>query len=67
MPPIFLVKRVTYDREAVYIAIGIKPNGHKEVIEYCIAPTENIEIWSETLKGFKSRGLEQVGSSCLTE
>ncbi|MDB6234844.1 IS256 family transposase, partial [Lactobacillus amylovorus] len=26
----------------------------------CIAPTENIEIWSEMLKGFKSRGLEQV-------
>ncbi|MCT7688845.1 MAG: IS256 family transposase [Lactobacillus crispatus] len=55
-----LLKRVTYEREAVYIAIGIKPNGHKEVIDYCIAPTENIEIWSEMLKGFKSRGLEQV-------
>ena len=47
-------------KRAVYIAIGIKPNGHKEVIDYCIAPTENIEIWSEMLKGFKSRGLEQV-------
>lgn len=54
------LKRVTYEREAVYIAMGIKPNGHKEVIDYCIAPTENIEIWSEMLKGFKSRGLEQV-------
>ena len=54
------LKRVTYEREAVYIAIGIKPNGHKEVIDYCIAPTENIEIWSEMLKGFKRRGLEQV-------
>ena len=54
------LKRVTYEREAVYIAIGIKPNGHKEVIDYCIAPTKNIEIWSEMLKGFKSRGLEQV-------
>ncbi len=54
------LKRFTYEREAVYIAIGIKPNGHKEVIDYCIAPTENIEIWSEMLKGFKSRGLEQV-------
>ena len=51
------LKRVTYEREAVYIAIGIKPNGH---IDDCIAPTENIEIWSEMLKGFKSRGLEQV-------
>ena len=54
------LKRVTYERETVYIAIGIKPNSHKEVIDYYIAPTENIEIWSEMLKGFKSRGLEQV-------
>lgn len=28
------LKRLTFDREAVYIAIGIKPNGHKEVIDY---------------------------------
>ena len=27
------LRRITFDREAVYIAIGIKPNGHKEVID----------------------------------
>ena len=26
------LRRETFEREAVYIAIGIKPNGHKEVI-----------------------------------
>ena len=49
------------DREAVYIAIGIKPNGHKEVIDYRIAPSENVENWTEMmLRDMKSRGLEQV-------
>ncbi|OUQ75025.1 IS256 family transposase, partial [Lactobacillus gallinarum] len=32
------LRRETFEREAVYIVIGIKPNGHKEVIDYCIAP-----------------------------
>ena len=54
------LRRETFEREAVYIAIGIKPNGHKEVIDYCIAPNENIEVWTELLQSMKSRGLEQV-------
>ena len=54
------LRRIIFDREAVYIAIGIKPNGHKEVIDYCIAPSENVENWTEMLQDMKSRGLEQV-------
>ena len=52
------LRRETSDREAVYIAIGLKPNGHKEVIDYCIAPNENIEVWTGLLQSMKSRGLE---------
>ena len=54
------LRRITFDREAVYIAIGIKPNGHKEGIDYRIAPSENVENWTEMLQDMKSRGLEQV-------
>ncbi|MCJ9699263.1 transposase, partial [Lactobacillus delbrueckii] len=36
------LRRDTYQREAVYVAVGIKPNGHKEIIDYRIAPVENI-------------------------
>ena len=54
------LRRQTFEREAVYIAIGIKPNGRKEVIDYCIAPNENIEVWTEMLQNMKSRGLKQV-------
>lgn len=54
------LRRQTFEREAVYIAIGIKPNGRKEVIDYCIAPNENIEVWTEMLQNMKSQGLKQV-------
>lgn len=54
------LKRLTFDNEAVYIAIGIKPDGHKEIIDFRIEPTESVEIWTEMLKDFKTRGLKQV-------
>ena len=54
------LRRDTYQREAVYIAVGIKPNGNKEIIDYRIAPVENLEVWSEMIADFKARGLEQV-------
>ena len=47
------LRRETFEREAVYIAIGIKPNGHKEVIDYCIAPSENIEVWTDMLQNMQ--------------
>lgn len=28
------LRRDTYQREAVYVAVGIKPNGHKQIIDY---------------------------------
>ncbi|MCZ3567109.1 IS256 family transposase [Lactobacillus crispatus] len=59
------LRRETFEREAVYIAIGIKPNGHKEVIDYCIAPSENIEVWTEMLQNMKSRGLMEIESDLL--
>ena len=54
------LRRDTYQREAVYIAVGIKTNGNKEIIDYRIAPVENLEVWSEMIADFKERGLEQV-------
>lgn len=37
------LKRDTVQREAVNIAIGIRSDGQKEVLDYSIAPTENNE------------------------
>ena len=38
------LRRETFERGAVYIAIGIKPNDHKEVIDYRIAPAKTSRI-----------------------
>ncbi len=54
------LRRDTYQREAVYIALGIKPDGHKEVLDYCIEPTENVVTWTHLLQSLKDRGLKQV-------
>ncbi|CDI61398.1 Protein of unknown function [Lactobacillus helveticus CIRM-BIA 104] len=37
--------------------LASKPNGHKEFIDYRIAPSENVENWTEMLQDMKSRGL----------
>ena len=35
------LRRDTVEREAVNIAIGIRSDGTKEVLDYCIVPTGN--------------------------
>lgn len=54
------LRRETYDREAVYVAVGIKTDGHKEIIDYRIAPVENLTVWEEMISNFKERGVNQV-------
>lgn len=39
------LRRDTYQREAVHVAVEIKPDVHKEIIDCRIVPVENIEIW----------------------
>lgn len=53
------LRRDTVAKEAVHIAIGIQPNGHKEVLSYKIAPTESGAIWAEVLADLKQRGVQQ--------
>lgn len=45
--------RQTFEHEAVYIVIGIKSNGQKEIIDYCIASNENIKVWKKCFKAWK--------------
>ena len=54
------LRRDTVQKESVYVALGIKADGHKEILDYCIAPTENSEVWSELLTGLVSRGIKHV-------
>ncbi|KOS68777.1 transposase [Lysinibacillus contaminans] len=54
------VRRDTVSKEAVYIAVGIREDGSKEVLAYTIAPTESAYNWHELLKELKERGVEDV-------
>lgn len=54
------LRRDTVENEAVYIMIGIRPDGHKEVLNYTIAPTESKTIWEEQLQTIKEQGVQQV-------
>lgn len=54
------VRRDTVSKEAVYIAVGIREDGSKEVLAYKIAPTESAYNWKELLEELKERGVEDV-------
>ena len=54
------VRRETVSKEAVYIAVGIREDGTKEVLSYTIAPTESAYNWQELLMELKERGVEEV-------
>ncbi len=54
------LKRDTVSKEAVYIAVGIREDGSKEVLTYTIAPTESAFVWKELLKDLKARGTEEI-------
>ena len=58
------LRRDSVAKEAVYIALGIRPNGNKEVLGYRIAPTESSEVWKELLIDLKNRGLKNVSLFC---
>lgn len=58
------LRRDSVAKEAVYIALGIRPDGNKEVLGYRIAPTESCEVWKELLLDLKERGLKTASLFC---
>ncbi|AQP53934.1 IS256 family transposase [Vagococcus penaei] len=52
--------RQTVSKEAIYIVIGIRLDGTKEILGFTIAPTESAYVWKEILQDLKDRGLEEV-------
>ena len=59
------IRRGTVEQEAIYIAIGIRANGTKEILGYYIAPTESAFVWGEFLMISKSVALMKY--SCLPQ
>lgn len=54
------LKRKTVAKEAIHIAVGIRPDGAKEVLAYAIAPNESTVIWNEILEDLVAHGVKDV-------
>jgi transposase-like protein len=50
--------------KCVYIVIGLKPNGKKEVLGYWIEKTETAAFWMSVLTDLKGRGVEDILIAC---
>jgi transposase-like protein len=46
--------------KAIYLAIGLKTNGHKEVLGMWLGDTESASFWMGVLTDMKSRGVEDI-------
>jgi transposase-like protein len=54
------LRRDTVQKEAIHVAIGIRPDGIKEVLNYAVAPAESAEVWGDLLADIKHQGTEEV-------
>ena len=62
-PLIFCIKvrdEGTVRDKAVYVALGVRPDGTKEVLGLWIEQTEGAEFWLRVMNELKSRGVEDV-------
>jgi len=50
--------------KCVYIVIGLKPDGHKEVLGFWIEKTESASFWMSVLTDLKARGVEDILIAC---
>ena len=50
--------------KCVYVVIGLKPDGMKEVLGYWIEKTESAAFWMTVLTDLKARGVEDILIAC---
>jgi len=53
------VRRDTVTKEALYFALGITPEGYKEILSYSLFPTESAHNWEMILSDLRVRGVEE--------
>ena len=51
-------------KKAVYIAIGINLDGHKDVLGMWVGENESAKFWATVLNGLKNRGVEDIFIAC---
>jgi putative transposase len=53
------VRRDKVTKEALYFALGITPEGYKEILSYSLLPTESAHNWEIVLSDLRVRGIEE--------
>ena len=51
-------------KKAVYIAIGIDLDGHKDVLGMWVGENESAKFWATVLNSLKNRGIEDIFIAC---
>ncbi|MDO8330508.1 MAG: IS256 family transposase [Fluviicoccus sp.] len=51
--------------KAVYMAVGVNMDGHKEVLGLWIAQTEGAKFWLQVVTELKNRGVQDVFIACV--
>ena len=54
------LRRDSVAGEFIHVLLIITPEGHKEILDYAILPSESALNYADMLKSLKIRGLEQV-------
>jgi len=50
----------TVQKDAVYVVIGVDPQGHRELLSLWAGATESATVWRERLVDLRTRGVAQV-------
>lgn len=51
-------------KKAVYIAIGIDLDGHKDVLGMWVGENESAKFWATVLNGLRNRGIQDIFIAC---
>ncbi len=51
-------------KKAVYIAIGVNLDGHKDVLGMWVGENESAKFWATVLNGMRNRGVEDILIAC---
>jgi transposase-like protein len=64
-----IVLKIRHDKrvinKSIYLALGIKLSGHKELLGLWIAETEGAKFWLQVLTELKNRGVEHLLIACV--
>ena len=52
-------------KRAVYIALGIDMNGHKDVLGMYVGENESSKFWLSIMNGLKNRGVKDILIACI--